>query len=233
MEKNQPSTTPMDSLFSLTMSSSFCAICPKLVPIHSKKSHKRYYCFSHCIKYFLSFFTKFENSQLHGILGKEIRAKINSIIEGFSITRSFSHLFLETSIQFWERFNFSNWHSIFHCAHANGMPKIFILVTLQHLWLFIIPSSFGKIGNPPLDHISSSRLSTICGNHLDWTMEVFKKVLALVTFVIYDYPSCNFEIEQDYFLILDHIRSIDLRYLLLKKVVMLDQEPWNPSYNHF
>jgi hypothetical protein len=56
-------------------------------------------------------------------------------------------------------------------------------------------------------------------------MEVFKKVLTLVTFVIYDYLSCNSEIEQDYFLILDHIRRIDLKYLLLKEVVMLDQKP--------
>jgi hypothetical protein len=55
-------------------------------------------------------------------------------------------------------------------------------------------------------------------------MEVLEKVLVLVTFVSYDYSSCTFEIEQDYFLILDHVRGIDLRYLLLK-VVMLDQEP--------
>jgi hypothetical protein len=56
-------------------------------------------------------------------------------------------------------------------------------------------------------------------------MEVFKKVLALVTFVIYDYSFYSSEIEQNYFLILDRIRSIDLRYLPLKEVVMLDQEP--------
>jgi hypothetical protein len=55
-------------------------------------------------------------------------------------------------------------------------------------------------------------------------MEVFKSALALATFAIYNCFLYNFKIVQAYFLILDNIVGIDSKYLLLKELVMLDQQ---------
>ncbi len=58
-------------------------------------------------------------------------------------------------------------------------------------------------------------------------MEAFESVLALVTSINYDYFPYNFEILQAYFLILDNIVSIDLKYVLLKILTMSNQQLWN------
>jgi hypothetical protein len=55
-------------------------------------------------------------------------------------------------------------------------------------------------------------------------MEVFKSALALATFATYEFFLYNFKIVQTYFPILDNIVGIDSKYLLLRKLVMLDQQ---------